>query len=102
MTWDETRVLQGEIGDYISTARRSGNQWFVASATNEEPRSLDIALDFLEPDCVYTATLYEDAPGAHYIENREAYQVRRIKVKRGDTIKASMAAGGGHCIHLQP
>jgi alpha-glucosidase len=102
MTWDETRILQGQIGSYISTARRSGDQWFVASATNEEPRSMNISLDFLQPDRVYTATLYEDAPDAHYLENREAYRVRRMKVKRGDTIEASMAAGGGHCVHLQP
>jgi hypothetical protein len=102
MTWDETRILHGEIGHYITTARRSGGQWFLASATNEEARTLKIALDFLEPERGYTATLYEDAPNAHYVENREAYRVRKIEVKRGDTIDAAMAPGGGHCVHLQP
>ena len=38
----------------------------------------------------------------HYLENREAYRVRRIAVKRGDTIEAVMAPGGGHCIRLAP
>ena len=101
MTWDETRILHGEIGKYITTARRSGDQWFVASATNEDARTLSVRLDFLQPDQTYTATLYEDAPDAHYVENREAYRVRKIKVKNGDTIDAVMAPGGGHCIHLQ-
>ncbi len=102
MTWDETRILHGQIGQYITTARRSGSHWFVASATNEEARSLEIALDFLESDQVYNATLYEDAPDAHYIENREAYRVRKREVRRGDKIDAVMAPGGGHCVHLEP
>ncbi len=62
MTWDETRILHGSIGEYITTARRSGDRWFVASATNEAERSLDVMLDFLEPEVSYAATLYEDAP----------------------------------------
>jgi hypothetical protein len=102
MTHDETRILHAEIGQYITTARRHGDQWFIASATNEAARTLQLQLDFLEPDQVYNATLYEDAPDAHYIENREAYRVRQREVKRGDTLDASLAPGGGHCVHLAP
>jgi alpha-glucosidase len=102
MTWDETRILHGEIGRYITTARRHGRQWFIASATNEQARTLRLSLDFLEPDQAYAATLYEDAPGAHFVENREAYRVRRLEVKQGDTLDAPMAPGGGHCVYLEP
>jgi len=102
MTWDETRIVHGEIGQYISTARRSGRKWFVASATDQQARTLKIVLDFLEPDKTYTATLYEDAPDAHYVNNREAYRVRKTEVKRGDTIEAVMAPGGGHCVYIEP
>jgi alpha-glucosidase len=102
MTWDETRILHGEVGQYITTARRRGDQWFIASATNEEPRTLQLTLDFLKPDQVYDATLYEDAPEAHYIENREAYRVRQLVVKGGDTLDARLAPGGGHCVYLTP
>ena len=102
MTWDETRILHGKIGECITTARRSGDTWFIASATNEEARTLPVKLDFLKADTRYTATLFEDAPGAHFKTNREAYQVRTIKVENGDTIKAAMAPGGGHCIRLVP
>jgi len=96
MTWDETRLLHGEIGEFITTARRNGDAWFVASATNEEARTLRIPLEFLQPERTYIATLYEDAPGAHYLENREAYRVRRV-----ETIDAVLAPGGGHCIHFR-
>ncbi len=101
MTWDETRVLSGEIGEYICMARRNGDRWFVATANNERKRVVDIKLDFLEPDRTYSATLYEDAIDSHFRTNRESYQIRTIQVKRGDTIQASMAAGGGHCVLIQ-
>jgi alpha-glucosidase len=102
MTWDETRILHSSVGEFITTARRSGDRWFVASATNEQARTLPISLDFLESGRTYSATLYEDAPESHFQTNREAYRVRRMRVTQGTTIAATMAAGGGHCVFLQP
>ncbi|MCP5536901.1 MAG: glycoside hydrolase family 97 catalytic domain-containing protein [Akkermansiaceae bacterium] len=100
MTWDETRILHGDIGHLITTARRSGDDWFVASCCDEKGRQLPIQLDFLKDGVSYTATLYEDGPDAHYKTNRESYKVRKISVKKGDTINAKLAPGGGHCIRL--
>lgn len=102
MTWDETRILHSSVGEYITTARRSGDKWFVASATNEEARTLPISLDFLQGGRTYSATLYEDAPDSHFQTNREAYRVRRLSVTKDTTISAEMAPGGGHSIFLQP
>ena len=102
MTWDETRILHSSVGEYITTARRSGGTWFVASATNEQARTLPIPLDFLQADSKYSATLYEDTSDSHFQTNREAYRVRRQRVTNGTTITAEMAPGGGHCIFLQP
>lgn len=101
MTWDETRILHGEIGEYIVTARRKDTKWFIASATNENERKLDILLDFLDVGKVYSAMMYEDAPQSHYITNREAYTIRKIQVKHGQTLPIRMAPGGGHCIYLE-
>ncbi len=100
MTWDETRILNASIGETITTARRSGSEWFIASCCDEKGAELPIKLDFLEPGKSYQATLYEDAPDTHYINNKEAYVIRRIHVKKGDTISAKLAPGGGHCIYL--
>lgn len=101
-TWDETRILHGAIGQYITTARRSGDKWFIASATNEQARTLPVKLDFLKPGVTYEVTLYEDAPDAHFQTNREAYQVRRMRVTRGSTIEVRMAPGGGHSMIIEP
>ncbi|MDF7809085.1 glycoside hydrolase family 97 catalytic domain-containing protein [Pontiellaceae bacterium B12219] len=123
MTWDDTKVLEMKIGDYITMARRSGNAWFTAALADESGRTTDIKLDFLEPGVTYDVTLYEDTAESSYefpgtwskkaaakknipfdpVETkRELYQVRKMKVKQGDTISARIAPGGGHCMWIRP
>jgi alpha-glucosidase len=99
---DETRILNAKIGRSITTLRRKGEAWFIASAIDEQGGNLDIPLDFLQDGKTYQATWYEDAPDAHFINNREAYQVRTGTVKRGDIIQARLAPGGGHCLWIRP
>lgn len=101
-SWDETRVVNSSIGRKITTARRSGEQWFVGSAINESGGTIPIALDFLNPGIEYEARLYEDASDTHYIRNRESYRIRDLTVRRGDVIKAVLAPGGGHCMWIRP
>lgn len=105
-TWDETRVPHSSLPHYITTARRSGQAWFVCSATNEDARTLDIGLDFLDGGTTYAVTYYEDDHDSqdptHYIDNRETYRVRTGTVTSADTVEAVMAAGGGHCMWIRP
>ena len=101
-TWDETRIVNSRIGQSITTARRSGTEWFVGSVINEAGGELSIPLDFLAPNLGYDATYYEDAPDANCKTNREAYRIRHGTVKQGDTIKAKLAPGGGHCMWIRP
>lgn len=101
-TWDDTRVLQSKIGEFITVARRSGDHWFVASVNNQTKRELDISLDFLDSGKSYEVTLYQDAPESHGVKNPEAYQIVTKTVKQGDVISASMAVGGGHAMILKP
>ena len=101
-TWDDTRVLNSKIGNYITVARRSGNVWFVGSVSDQAERTLDVPLDFLEPGKDYEATLYQDAPNAHGVKNPEAYEITTATVKRDDVVSAKMAIGGGHAMILRP
>ncbi|HUT10089.1 MAG TPA: glycoside hydrolase family 97 catalytic domain-containing protein [Thermoguttaceae bacterium] len=101
-TWDETRVLNSKIGKYITVARRTGDVWFVGSVSDQTVQTLDIPLDFLEPGRGYEATLYQDAPDAHGVENPEAYEITTATVKRGNVVSAKMAVGGGHAMILRP
>lgn len=100
--WDETRILHGKIGKYISTARRYGNEWFIGSVIDQNGGQLDIVFDFLEEGITYEITYYEDVPDTHCRNNSEAYQVRHGLVSKGDVIKAKMAPGGGHCMWIKP
>tara|TARA_R110002033_G_scaffold168235_2_gene207898 strand:- start:7804 stop:9744 length:1941 start_codon:yes stop_codon:yes gene_type:complete len=100
--WDESHVLHSKIGEYITTARRHGKEWFIGSVYNQQGGALDIDLDFLEADQEYDITFYEDTKETHCKTNPEAYQVRNGKVRKGDVIKAVMAPGGGHCMWIRP
>ncbi|HEX8502918.1 MAG TPA: glycoside hydrolase family 97 protein, partial [Pyrinomonadaceae bacterium] len=62
-SWDETRVPEGRIGEFIVTARRRGREWFVGAMTNEQGRTLRLPLGFLGRGR-YHLTEYADGPGA--------------------------------------
>lgn len=100
--WDESRVLNSKIEEYITTARRHGGEWFIGSVINQHGGTLDIELDFLEADMEYEATFYEDTEETHCKTNPEAYRVRKGSVKKGDIIQAELAPGGGHCMWIRP
>ena len=59
--WDDTKVLEGKIGEYATIARKSGHKWFIGSLT-DQPRLLTIPLGFLNKEKKYLATIYGDDP----------------------------------------
>ena len=101
-TWDETRVINARIGERITTARRSGKVWFVGSVIDEKGGELSIPLDFLTGDISYNVTFYEDVLQGKDAGNQEAYNVRQGTLKKGDVVKARLAACGGHCMWIRP
>lgn len=99
--FDSFKVLDGEIGEFITVARQAGSNWFVGSLTNRESRHLEIKLDFLEEGKKYLATCYEDSPDTHFENNKESYQVRTNReVTNKSTLQAKLAPGGGHSIFI--
>jgi len=98
--WDESRVLQGEIGRYITMARRNGEEWYVATMNAGERRTLNVSLDFLSKEVSYQAFLYGD--GDPTGANPTAVACATRVVGNGDTIEADCAANGGHAMRLIP
>jgi alpha-glucosidase len=96
-TWEKTIVPSGEIGRYITMARkeRNGDSWFVAAMTNEESRQLSLSLDFLDDGATYEATIYEDAADADYENNPYAMTIRRITADKNTVLSLKMARSGG-------
>ncbi|MDP4625883.1 MAG: glycoside hydrolase family 97 protein [Akkermansiaceae bacterium] len=101
-TWDETIVPHSKMAEYLTVGRRSGDTWFLATVNNEEARTLEIPLDFLEEGMDYEVSLYEDTEETDGVRNPEAYAVSKKTVKAGDTLTAKMALGGGHVAILKP
>lgn len=97
--WDETRVLNGQIGEYITMARRSGNEWFIGSMTNSEARSLEVKLDFLG-DGKYRLVAFEDIPQSA-VDAEKVVRTSKM-VSKGDTLNLKMVPGGGYAAWLEP
>jgi alpha-glucosidase len=98
-TWDETRVLGGEPGEYITMARRRGDEWFLGSMTNWAARQLDIPLTFLGRGR-YTAEIYADAADADRFPKHVV--VEKKPVNGTTRLKAQLAPGGGYAVRLIP
>ncbi len=90
--WDETKVLEAKISDYMVVARRSGENWYIAAMTDWTPRDFDITLNFI-PEGEYTAQIMQD--GCNADRFAEDYKFSTITVKKDDTFKAVLANGGG-------
>jgi alpha-glucosidase len=98
-TWDDTRVVGGEIGTFATIARRSGDDWFVGSITGDAPggRDLGVPLSFLTAGRKYTAHIYENDPTAP-----RATRVRTETVERATVVHTHLPAAGGQSIWLTP
>lgn len=92
-TWDETLVLDGKVGDFIVTARKKGDDWFIGSMTDWTPREiLEYKLDFLDPGA-YEVTVCRD--GLNADRSAADYRIEKKVMGRSDTLTFNMAPGGG-------
>ena len=100
VNWEESRVLNGEIGDFVTIARkeRGTGNWFLGSITDENSRELEVSLDFLEPGQKYIATIYKDGATAHWQNNPQEYEITSEVVEQGQKLQLALAAGGGTAI----
>ncbi|MDY0779493.1 glycoside hydrolase family 97 protein [Tenacibaculum sp. IB213877] len=101
--WEKTKVLNGEIGDYVTIARKERNteNWFVGSITDENAREITIDFDFLDDKATYTATIYKDAKDAHWNDNPTALAIETQTITKDSKLTLRLAEGGGVAISLQ-
>lgn len=89
--WDETRVLQGKVGEYIVTARRKGDTWYIGGITNWTERKVEIDLKQLT-DSPVNVELYTDGVNAH--RKGSDYKLSTFNYQLS-TLKIHLASGGG-------
>ncbi len=97
LTWDETKVLNAKVSEYITIARRKGGEWYIGSIGNNTAHDISTSLSFLPPGN-YTAEVYSDAPDADTDPNHLTKTV--IQVTNQSVINAKMVGGGGQVIRL--
>lgn len=97
--WDDTKVLNGEIGKYITMARRDGNRWFIGAMNNSDERELKISMDFL-PKGKYKIVSFSDSEKTK--ENAEIAEKKESIVESSETMKIKMVQGGGFAAWLEP
>jgi alpha-glucosidase len=100
--WSETRVLNGEIGDFVTIARkdRRSENWYLGAVTDEEGRLLDVPLSFLTPGRKYRAQIYRDGPTADYRTNGKDIVIEERNVTSADILGLHLAPGGGQAIRF--
>ncbi len=102
--WEQSRVLDGEVGDYVTIVRRDRNSrdWFLGSITDEHGRVLPVPLGFLEPGVRYRAEIYRDGEGADFRSNPFAFARETREVTSADALTLVLAPGGGQAIRFTP
>jgi len=97
--WDDTKVLAGEIGKYVSVARRSGQNWFLGTITNTDARELKLRLSFLDKHRDYEAVIYSDDPT---VNTRTHVGIQKIKVNDTTELIVKLPASGGQAALIRP
>jgi alpha-glucosidase len=102
--WYDTKVLNAEIGEYLTMARRDRNseEWFLGSLTNEKPREFTVSLSFLDEGRKYRAEIYADGDGAHWDTNPTPVNTTQMDVDNTTQLDIKLAAGGGQAIRFYP
>jgi alpha-glucosidase len=97
--WDETKVIDAKIGDYVVLARRHGNQWYVGAMTDWSARDLELDLGFL-PAGSFQMNAYQDGTNAERLGND--YKKTTSTVSKTSKVKLHLAGGGGWAAQIKP
>jgi alpha-glucosidase len=100
-SWDETRILDARIGEYVLLARRKGTTWYIAGIANEQGRTLQLSLDFLSSEHTYTGIYCADTEKSHFKDNPEEYKIQSTEILKGEIYPIELAPGGGYVLRLQ-
>ena len=98
-TWDETKVLNGLPGEFVTIARRHGKEWFMGSMTNWTARKIEVPLSFLGAG-QYRAEIYADAADAGKLPKNVSIQKKTVD--RSGRLTVEMAPGGGCAVRFVP
>lgn len=97
--WDDTKVLDGRISEYVVVARRSGSDWYLGAMTNWTARKMSLDLSFL-PEGTFYMDAYQD--GVNADRNGSDYKRTKMQVNRTTKLDLDLAPGGGWAARIHP
>ena len=98
--WDESKALEGKIGEYIVQARRSGNDWFVGAMNGLSARDITLnTAGFLQKGKKYRVEIYNDDPS---LQTRTKVSSTEMVIKAGKQLKLHLQASGGAALRFVP
>ena len=97
--WDDTRVLEAKVGEYLIIARKRGNNWYIGGMTNEKEREFTIDFSFLDHK-EYTADIIKD--GINAVKYAGDYKKETKTISNKDILKITLAPSGGWVAILVP
>ncbi|MEM6844687.1 MAG: glycoside hydrolase family 97 catalytic domain-containing protein [Bacteroidota bacterium] len=98
-TWDETKVLQASIGEFIITARRSGKEWFIGGITGTNSQEVTLDFSFLENERSYRAKLYYDDPKS---SSRTKVGIKELSLDSSTQLEIELTDSGGLAMWIVP
>ena len=106
--WQQSIALDGEVGDFIVFARKerkrdnySGNDWYLGAVTDENARTIEIKLDFLDKDKQFEAQIYQDGKNAEWKNNPYDLSIEKRTVTANDKLTLKLATSGGTAIRFK-
>ncbi|WP_076537824.1 glycoside hydrolase family 97 protein [Shewanella sp. UCD-KL21] len=101
--WSESIAVAGEVGDFVAFARkdRRSDDWYLGALTDEQARSFDVELSFLDKNRQYEAQIYRDGAKANWETNPYDYVIETQNVTANDTLGLNLAKSGGTAIRFK-
>lgn len=101
VNWQKTKVLKAEIGNYVVTARKNGENWYVGGITDENSRELKVNFSFLDSKKKYRATFYTDAESTSLDQNPTKVKIFNQEIDNKAEILIKLAQSGGFAIKIE-
>ncbi|MDP4273956.1 MAG: glycoside hydrolase family 97 N-terminal domain-containing protein [Bacteroidota bacterium] len=98
-TWSDTKIVNGQIGEFVTVARKKDNIWFVGAITNNDARKMKVHLDFLDSGKNYLLTLYTD--GGDKIKTPTHVDINKIEVTNKSVLRLDILPRGGCAMIIQ-
>ncbi|MDC3077226.1 glycoside hydrolase family 97 protein [Flavobacteriales bacterium] len=103
--WSDKVVLNSEISQYVTIARKDKNSenWFVGGITDENDRTFELDLSFLDVDHIYKFKIFKDKTNTHWKENPMEYEIDQfdLKIKNDSSTEIYIAPGGGFAMQIE-